>query len=250
MNVTSIRWAEAAAWDQGPVLSGRYTTHPVKGSLRKVMVFVDESGDRNVSPNRSSDFFTMTAVLVSAEHQQDLRLVIAGMRSVVKTTNGLHWRDHLKAAHDDRRQLLVRYLAAVPTVQVIHVIMDKKLFTPGSHLAAGGDDLYNYTLRFLIERIAIAALHWPGGERVADVRFGLVKGIDHKRTQSYLHHIAVREPGEWDNLLWPQHWHATGLWDGLQAADMYSGMLNAAIAQDDPRWMMATRHQLHEVNAH
>lgn len=65
----------------GPVLSGKKVNTSDESGRPRVVTFVDESGDRNSAPSRSSDHFTMTAVMVEAEHESQLRMQIEGAKS-------------------------------------------------------------------------------------------------------------------------------------------------------------------------
>ncbi|SDE45956.1 hypothetical protein SAMN04489747_3474 [Auraticoccus monumenti] len=188
----------------------------------------------------------MTAVLVAQEYEDQLRIVMGGCRGMWQVKGQLHWVKHLKAKQIGRRRVLVDHLARLPSIQVIHVVVDKTQIRPGAQMARAGDVAYNYITMLLTERIAQAAASWPGGERVARIYFGVVGGVDHVQTQSYLHHTACRDRRgtPYSNIEWPQRWRQTADIDGLQAADMYCGMMSSALIRDDYEWVQATSHQL------
>ena len=84
--------------------------------------------------------------------------------------------------------------------------------------------------------------------------FGVVGGVQHDETLTYLErlrntasrkstHIMARAV-PWENIAWPPKWYPAAQRDGLQAADLYSGMLTAAVKDDCGEWLLATRHQL------
>lgn len=236
-----------------PVLAGTMKNSDAASRRRRVNVYVDESGDRNSGSNRGSDFFTITAVMVEMEHDHQLRIVVEGAKAVWRLKEGrqLHWVEHLRARHEDRRRTLAELLAAVPSVCVVHVVLDKTALTPNSYLAREQAGAYNYALRYLLERVAYAADQWVGGARIADVSLGLVGGVDDRETMRYLNHVATHERGTvpWDALRWPMKFRATSERAGLQAADVYSGMLWAALVHGDRRWFDLVHHQIYRSEA-
>ncbi|WP_231648038.1 hypothetical protein, partial [Saccharothrix sp. NRRL B-16348] len=112
---------------------------------------------------------------------------------------------------------------------------------------------YNYASRLLFERIALIARDWPGGTRRAITKVAHVRGHDHAATTTY---ITTTCPATWSPV--PVPWSlvtsnievaGTGAYDGLQAADVYAGMLNAAIAPDaygncSPDYLLECAHQI------
>ncbi len=132
------------------------------------------------------------------EHDHQLRIVVEGAKAVWRLKEGrqLHWVEHLRARHEDRRRTLAELLAAVPSVCVVHVVLDKTALTPNSYLAKEQAGAYNYALRYLLERVAYAADQWIGGARIADVSLGLVGGVDDRETMRYLNHVATHERGD------------------------------------------------------
>jgi hypothetical protein len=84
-----------------------------------------------------------------------------------------------------------------------------------------------------MERILLAARDWHGGTRNAIVRFGHVRGFDHSKTSSYFSLKAKTDQWvPWNRLHGAVHFDDQAKWDGLQAADQYAGMLNAALRPD------------------
>lgn len=78
----------------GPALSGTYQTPAEKRRLDMLRVYVDESGDRNFGPNRQSNWFTMTAVVIPFEQDNEMRFVVAGAKAAfgLKSDAMLHWK--------------------------------------------------------------------------------------------------------------------------------------------------------------
>ncbi|MGD6742987.1 DUF3800 domain-containing protein [Streptomyces sp. BH106] len=217
---------------------------------------MDETGDRGVGPN-ASDFFAMTALMVPSEDDWNVRTTAGGLRALIHTSRPdtntpLHWVDHFKAKHADRRLRAARSLALMPSAKVIHVVVPKR----SARNFAGMSDgvrFYNYTTRLLLERVAHAAKAWDGGPRFAVVRLGSVKGMNHSDTEAYLNFVRqgfVETWGvPWEHIKWPPTWTGTD-WDGIQLADIHAGLLNAALrgAMDDERCaenLLLCKHQLY-----
>lgn len=202
----------------------------------RLNVYVDETGDRGLSP-QSSPFFAMTALMVPEEDDWNVRVTAGGLRALIHQSNPnmtkpLHWVDNFKAKHPERRSRAAQTLAQMPSARVVHVIAPK---VSAQQFTGLRDPVrfYNYTTRLLLERVAYAAKGWPEGPRTAVVRLGTVKGLDHGDTKAYLSWVQqgrVETYGvPWDHIKWPPTWHGTD-WDGIQLADIHAGLLNAALS--------------------
>ncbi|MGW6557936.1 DUF3800 domain-containing protein [Streptomyces hydrogenans] len=228
------------------------------GQLPKLSVYVDETGDRGLALN-CSPFFAMTALMVPEEDDWTVRYAASGLRGVIHAsrpgdTTPLHWVDHFKAKRPERRVRAATVLAQMPSSKVVHVIAPKdavRLDYPGLR---DTDRFYNYTARYLLERVAHAAHKWPGGSRLAIVRLGAVKGMDHTETASYLNRVRTGifdkyASVPWQHIKWPPSWHGTD-YDGIQLADIHAGLLNVALtgSKDDVACaenLLLCKHQLH-----
>lgn len=208
------------------------------GAMPKLSVYVDETGDRGLAQN-SSKFFAMTALVIPSEDDWTVRYTAGGLRHMIhssrpNTTTPLHWVDHFKAKHPERRLRAAIALAQMPSAKVIHVIAPKDSVRAYPGLADGAR-FYNYTTRLLLERVAYTAKQWPGNPRLAIVRLGAVKGMDHKETADYLDGVRqgrVENWGvPWQHIKWPPKWSGTD-WDGVQLADIHAGLLSTALAGD------------------
>ncbi|MFJ3083090.1 DUF3800 domain-containing protein [Streptomyces halstedii] len=226
--------------------------HP--GALPKLNVYVDETGDRGIT-DKASPFFAMTALMVPAEDDWTVRYAAAGLRSVIHTshtnqTKPLHWVEHFKRKHVDRRFRAASALAGMPSAKVAHVIVPKE----AARNAPGMKDtsrFYNYTTRLLLERVAYAAAKWPGGERLAILRLGTVRGMDHTATARYLDWVRTNQAYNvpWQLIKWPPTWMGTD-YDGIQLADLHAGLLNSALTgpPDDETCaanLLLCKHQLY-----
>ena len=195
----------------------------------------------------------MVAVMVPAEAVDDLKVVVGGLRNVINTTKPLHWVDHFtpKPQHAARRSLASRLVAAIPGAKVVYVVAHKSTLIASQSLRADRDLFYNYVTKLLLERVAFAAERWDGGSRLAIVRLGDVKNMDHVESLRYLN--VVRESGRtrapFKFIMWPPRWYGPDRFDGLQLADLYAGMLLCALRGDpaDPgcaAYLLEHRHQI------
>lgn len=221
------------------------------GQLPKLRVYVDETGDRGLSPG-SSPFFAMTALLVPEEDDWWVQHTASGLRGVINTTSPLHWVDHFKAKRAERRLKAATVLAQMPSAKVIHVVVPKSQIQ-NHHGLTDGARFYNYTTRLLLERVAYAAQQWAGGPRLAIVRLDSVKGMNHRETANYLNYVrqgGVQTWGvPWQHIKWSPVW-AGNSWDGIQLADIHAGLLSVALtgAPDDPACaenLLLCKHQLY-----
>lgn len=141
-------------------------------------------------------------------------------------------------------------LAALPNVRVIYVVVEKAAVSVS--LLNDQVKFYNYAAGLVLERALLSAKHdWPGGPREAVVRFGHVKGFDHTTTSTYFQVKEAQAPAcmPWGLLTKPPTFEGQALWDGLQAADQYAGVLSAALNVDpyggyEPQHLLRVRHQL------
>lgn len=237
-------------------MSPRLPAVPPAPPRPRLSVYVDETGDRGISP-QSSAFFAMTALMVPAEDDWTVKYAAGGLRALIHSsrpgsTDPLHWVDHFKRKHPERRVRAAQALAAMPSAKTIHVVVPKASVRAYQGMAHR-DRFYNFTARLLLERVAYAAQQWEGGPRIATVKLGAVKGMDHKETAEYLHRVrcgVVQTYGvPWNSIKWPPVWLGTD-WDGIQLADIHTGLLNAALSgqpDDDicAENLLLCKHQLY-----
>lgn len=227
-----------------------YTTPIEKRRLKRINVYVDESGDRNFGKTRQSDYFTATAVMIEAENDQDLTYVIGGLKALfqVPQNEKLHWKKHLRQRDEWRRTYAFSRLRNLPGAKVATVTMHKPSLN--SHYLTTTHELsYNYVIKLLLERVVQAAKNWQGGERVAHVRLGVVGGVDHEVTKKYLHSCALHpRPHEletpWENMMWPPVWRQNGDYAGLQIADLYSGAFHCGQTAANTSHLETIKHQI------
>jgi hypothetical protein len=218
-------------------------------SSRLLRAYIDETGDRGHSV-RSSPFFAFAAVMVADEDEAGLRAVVAQLRRDLGVPEGkaLHWKDHVKTY--SRRQHVARRLSQAPGVMVAYVLVEKATLPSTSGMYHDHVLFYNFAAVMIIERILLAARDWAGGMREAIVRFGHVRGFDHSTTKAYFQLKAQTDPWiPWDRLHGAVHVDNQAQYDGLQAADQYAGMLNAALRADqfgghEEAHLMRIQHQI------
>lgn len=216
-------------------------------------VYLDETGDRGFKPT-SSPLFGFCAVVVPEEHDPHLRKVIQRLRTDFEITSGaVHWVEHLRPRNHDRRRHAAKELAAVPGVRLIYCLIDKQNVPASSGMRSDIVMTYNYASRLLFERIALTAKSWPGGTRRAITKVAHVRGHDHKVSLDYINKTcpttASTFPVPWSLVTGNIQVDGTAARDGLQAADLYAGMLNAAITPDrfgnnSPDYFQTVAHQL------
>ncbi|RIQ18869.1 DUF3800 domain-containing protein [Jiangella rhizosphaerae] len=225
--------------------------------LPAVEAYIDETGDRGTS-KKSSPYFAVTAVVIPDESALHLRTVVKGMRAEFGIPPGqaLHWNDHFRVRTPERRELAARLLAGIPGTTLSYVIVRKENIGRSWKMSDDGAIFYNYAIRLALERVVHTAAAWPGGPRRVVVRAGSVRHMDHTATADYPARVtrgagsrahAVVTP--WHLLHWPPRWFGADRYDGIQAADLYSGILRCALdgADDDAacgRYLLRCRHQL------
>lgn len=82
-----------------------------------------------------------------------------------------------------------------------------------------------------MERILLAAEHWPGGTRDVKVTFGHVREVKHADTLdcSQVKKEQGHGPAWWILLDGTPSFAASNSSSGLQAADQFAGMLSSAM---------------------
>lgn len=216
---------------------------------RLVRAYVDETGDRGHS-GLSSRFFSFAAVLIADEDEPGLRTAMARLRKDLTVPPGkaLHWREHAKTYA--RRQHVATSLAHVPGVMIIYAVVEKAAIPPTYVMHSDHELFYNFAACITMERMLRAARDWNRGPRNVVVRFGHVKGFDHRTTTEFFAKKAEGQHGiPWNRLHGVVHFDNQAQWDGLQAADQYAGMLNSAIRADpfggyEEPHLLRVRHQI------
>jgi Protein of unknown function (DUF3800) len=218
-----------------------------------VRVYIDETGDRGFGA-RSSPVFGISAVMIPDEHDHDLRTAVGALRTAFGITGAVvHWSDHCGPSYHDRRRHVARTLASVPGVQVLYALIDKQHSPDSSAMRTDHRLAYNYVARLVFERAALAARDWPGGPRRAVVRVAHVRGHDHHELLRYIQHRCPRlERSSW--IPWALAVSSVRIdspkrCDGLQAADLYCGIFNAAVSPDrfgyvDDGHLLTVAHQI------
>ena len=206
--------------------------------------YVDESGDRgwtlpppNLPPGKkmgSSRVFSATAILVPDGAQPAALRAwdAATLASGRPLGTPIHWHD---VNGGGARKFFTKTVAEIPGIQVISVVLCKHHLRNVTALKNPGY-LYNWTLRFLIERIS-----WFGQQHGAEVAmtFSQVKGLPPKVLLAYLDRIKALGYGpnpatyiQWDHLRMPPRIDTPKNRRMLQLADAASASVFAAFEKD------------------
>lgn len=236
--------------------TSRFLPRATEAATRKrLLAFVDETGDRGHSV-KASPFFSMATVLIPEEDYRSLSAAVISLKQTFKVPKErpLHWSDHVKVF--PRRQLVTRELSRLPSLVVNYVIFEKAGMSVSPYLRSDQEAFYNYTAGFTMERLLLAAGFWPGGARDVKVTFGHVRGFQHSKTLDYFQIKKERNqgPANWALLEGTPTFAATNGSSGLQAADQYAGILSAAMVPDqyggyEPHHLMAIRRQIRRNSA-
>jgi hypothetical protein len=198
---------------------------PLMNGLEKqketLLAFVDEIGDRGHS-RKSSEYFAMAAVIFPATVQQKVKDCIARIKTKfgVPLVTPLHWRKHCRL--HEFKKYVTREIAQLEGVTVIYVISDKKT-VPEDHAR-----FYNIVAAFTLERIL---KHSEELNTRVSVRFGHIRGFDHSTTIDYFQKRDWRL-GNYHRLLDQPKWISADTNSGIQLADIYAGILGAAMIPD------------------
>ncbi|WP_328542610.1 DUF3800 domain-containing protein [Streptomyces sp. NBC_00371] len=215
-----------------------------------VRAYIDETGDRGISAS-ASPYFSFAALLITDEHEAAMRAAMSHLRRELKVPPGkaLHWKDHVKVY--PRRQYVASTLAQLADVKIVYVVVEKAAIPAHAGMRRDQVIFYNYAAGIALERLLLAAKDWAGGSRDLVVKFGHVRGFDHRTTCDYFKKKPQRSPDwvPWHLLRGRPTFEDQAKWDGLQAADQYAGMLSAAIRPDryggfEATHLLAVRHQL------
>ncbi|WP_171908705.1 DUF3800 domain-containing protein [Streptomyces nanshensis] len=219
-----------------------------------VRAYIDETGDRGTGAS-ASPYFAFAAALCADESEAPMRATMSQLRRDLRCPPGkaLHWKDHVKTY--SRRQHVAQTLAQLSGVQIIYVVVEKAAIPAQAGMRQNHAVFYNFAAGITMERMLLSARDWPGGPRDVVVRFGHVRGFDHRTTRSYFNIKRQTGPGwlPWQRLHGDVKFEDQAKWDGLQAADQYAGMLSAAIRPDqfggfEAAHLLAIRHQLRRIN--
>ena len=201
-------------------------THPLSHHSR-VHVYIDETGDRGLGES-ASPIFGMAAVIVDDGAAQELRNVVLQLRADFKVPMGevLSWKNYVKT--HDRRRHAAQALAAVEGLHVCYVYVDKGALRPGAY---GGSvqTMYNYVAGKLLKNALWAARNAFGASSDVWVRYGHVRGHDHRTTDQYLRQRILPESRVPDDMLRGLTWVSADRYSESQAADLFGGFLKSAL---------------------
>jgi hypothetical protein len=193
----------------------------MKSDNETLLAFVDETGDRGYS-KKSSEYFAMAAVIFPVSVQQKVKDCIARIKKEfgVPWKVPLHWRKHCTV--HEYKKFVVREITQLEGLTVSYVISDKKT-VPRDHVK-----FYNLVAASALERIL---KHSEELNSKVCVRFGHIRGFDHSTTTDYFHRRNWHS-GNYNRLINEPNWIGADTNSGIQLADMYAGILGAAIIAD------------------
>ena len=212
----------------------------MKTNLKKeiLLAFVDEIGDRGRS-KKSSEYFAMSAAIFPASVQQRVKDCITNIKIKlgINLKTPLHWRSHCN--RHDVRKYVAGEIAKLEKITVAYVISDKKT-VPEDHTK-----FYNVVAAFTLERIL---KHTEESGAKACVRFGHIRGFNHSTTLDFF------DKREWrlcnyKTLLDQPKWISADSNSGIQLADLYAGILGAAMIPDkfgnyEAAYLETIKHQI------
>lgn len=236
--------------------------------------YIDESGCVGFKfrdppeQKASSDWFIVSAVLVSAENDKAIVQLANGIRNVLG-----FGRDHLlhfsKLSHEQR--VAAAMMIASSRIRTISVVLNKREIKNKAVFAASHDRLYFYALRFLLERVS-----WLARDEAK--RRGLASPlvrvrIEHRRHTSYddlSDYLSILKTktgkSDWERYVADQvriHWpaisdrhvtaHQKAQFSGLQIADLVASGIRWAIEknrfeQTEHRYAKVIIPTMYEVN--
>ncbi|MDO5501382.1 MAG: DUF3800 domain-containing protein, partial [Propionibacteriaceae bacterium] len=214
----------------------------------KVWVYIDETGDRGRSQN-ASPVFGFAALLVDDLGAVDLRRAVQKLRQDfhVPPTRHMSWKDDIK--NHDRRRRTAEILGGVRGLRVCYVYIDKGELRPGTY-GDRPDVMYNYAAYKLYKSVLWAARNWKGPRAEVSLRFGHVRGHDHKGTLAYIKDQAAKDDRVPNHLQSSLRWVSADQFLESQAADAYAGFLKAALWPDgpfnyvEPAYLLSIWHQI------
>ena len=207
-----------------------------------LLAFVDEIGDRGHS-KKYSEYFAMAAVLFPVSAQQKIKDCIASIKIKLGITQEkpLHWRQHCN--RHDVRKYVCSEIAKLENVTVIYVISDKRT------LQEDHAKFYNIVAAFTLERILKYTEKYNTD---VIVRYGHIRGFNHAITIDYFRKREWRL-GNYKRLFDEPKWISADTNSGIQLADLYAGILGAAMIPDkfgnyEPSYLEKIRHQIRKSN--
>jgi len=203
-----------------------------------LLAFVDETGDRGYS-KKSSEYFAMVAVIFPASVQQKVKDCIAKIKVElgIPLKTALHWYKHCQL--HETRKFITKEISKIEGVTVLFVISDKKTM-PLDHAK-----FYNIVAAYVLERIL---KHAEELKTKVSVHYGHVKNFNHALTLDYFQNKNWRL-GSYNNLTEQPKWIAADTNSGIQLADQYAGILNAAMIADkfgdfEQSYLEKIKHQI------
>lgn len=218
------------------------------------VAYIDESGCTGFkfrdppAKKGSSDWFVLSAVLVSAQRDMKLREIANEIRNRIGKSN----RDilHFSKLRHDQRVFALQKMAVLP-VRTVSVVINKRRIKRPEIFDSNGNRLYYYAARLLLERIS-----WSSRDTGKEHKVGCSTRIrfEHKRHASYcdlrkylelLQSHAAPSDDAWETELKKDiriHWPAISVehvsahqkkdYSGLQLADLVASGIRWGLEAD------------------
>lgn len=115
----------------------------------KCTIYIDEAGDLGL--NRGTTWFVLSAVIVNKDEEKQIRTILNNIKSTLNI-KVIHFSP---LRHFEKRAYVANELSKC-NFQHCHVLVDttKVTFTPRDPNASKSVLLYNYTCRYLLERVS------------------------------------------------------------------------------------------------
>lgn len=170
-------------------------------------IFVDEAGDPGVRavapahPNGSSEWFTMSALVIDQARDAETVAWVRDIKSAVKQTQrpDFHYKDVLQGR---RRALACEMLAARPCrifVVASHKPNMSGFSNPRAEAMGSQNYFYNWILRVLLERVThwvrAKSLHDYGEVRRARLVLSAAGGLRYSQMTAYHEYLRIQSQG-------------------------------------------------------
>jgi hypothetical protein len=195
---------------------------------RLFRVWVDETGDRGSSA-QSSPFFGVAAVVLADGAMPVLRATKMEINKRLQRAAGheLHWSQTLKT-HDYRAVAVEEVARLKKLARVTYVAVQKSSIPTDAFIRRNREALYNYPLRFLLERVS-----WLVDEQggIARITLASVSGLPKRIPLDYIDWLRDTQDTQirWQAIDPKVEVHQAVERDGLQIADIAAGALDRAI---------------------
>lgn len=196
--------------------------------------YIDESGDEGIDTG-GTDWFMIGAVVVPKELDLQLARKVDEVKALIEQKNlsrALHWQDFHR--HHHKRLAIIQALAQIPFTLVVCGVHKPSLDRP--ERLKGGQRLYNYLTRHVLERVSWFVRDTSGGRGFCNLYFENRSTMSYPALAAYLERVK-REKGSRivGHVLGPPIPRGKQEKKNLQVADCCVGACYAAL-EPHRRW--------------